>query len=104
MTDGYAPHFRFDRPSEVRGLLVYIREDIPTKILKNHPLPICCEGMFIESKLGNINWLVFSGYNPYKRNISTLLKDIEKSLSKYLSKSDNVILLGDFNSEKVKLP
>ena len=56
--------------------------------------------MFIELKLRNINWLVFSGYIPYKRNISTFLKDIEKSLNKYLSKYDNIILLGDFNSEK----
>ena len=56
--------------------------------------------MFIELKLGNTNWLVFSGHNPYKRNISKFLKDIEKSLNKYLSKHDNIILLGDFNSEK----
>ena len=40
--DGYALPFRFDRPSEWRGLLVYIRDDIPTKTLTNHPLPICC--------------------------------------------------------------
>ena len=33
-------------------------------------------------KTRNINWLVFSGYNPY------------------LSKYDNIIILGDFNSEK----
>ena len=56
--------------------------------------------MFIELKLRNINWLVFSGHNPYKRNISTFLKDIEKSLNKYLSKYDNIILLRDFNTEK----
>ena len=56
--------------------------------------------MFIELKLGNTNWLVFRCYNPYKRNISTFLKDIEESLNKYLSEYDNIILLGDFNSEK----
>ena len=56
--------------------------------------------MFIELKVGNTNWFVFSGYNPYKRNISTFLKDIEKSLNKYLSKYGNIILLGDFNAEK----
>ena len=98
--DGCAPSFRFNISSEGRGLSVYIRDDIPAKNLKNHPLPICCEGMFIELKLGNTNWLVYSGYNPYKRNISTFLKDIEKSLNKYLSKYDNIILLGDFNSER----
>ena len=58
--------------------------------------------MFIELKIGITNWLVFSGYNPCKRNISTFLKDIKKSLNKYLSKYDNIILLGDFNSEKSK--
>ena len=97
--DGYVPPFRLDRSSEGGGLLIYIRDDIPAKKFKNHPLPKCCEGIFIEIKLRNTNWLVFSGYNPYKRNISTFLKDIEKSLNKYLSKYDNIILLGDFNSE-----
>ena len=98
--DGYAPPIRLDRSSEGGGILVYIRGDIPAKHLKNHPLPKCCEGMFIELKLRNINLLVFSGYIPYKSNISTFLKDIEKSLNKYLSKYDNIILLCDFNSEK----
>ena len=66
--DGYAPPIRLDRSSEGGGggILVYIRDDIPAKPLKNHPLLKCCEGMFIELKLRNINWLVFSGYNPFK--------------------------------------
>ena len=62
--DGYAPPIRLERSSEGGGILVNIRDDIPAKPLKNHPLPKCCECMFIELKLRNINWLVFSGYNP----------------------------------------
>ena len=72
--NGYASPNRLDRSSDGRGILVYIRDDIPAKLLKNHPFPKCCEGMFIELKLRNINWQVFSEYNPYKRNISNMGK------------------------------
>ena len=95
----YVQPFRLDRSSEGGGILVYIRDDIPAKILKKHPLPKCCEGMFIELNLRKSKWLIFTGYNPQKERISTFLKDIEKSLYRYIAKYDNIILLGDFNSE-----
>ena len=99
LIEGYAQPFRLDRSSEGGGLLVYIREDIPAKILKKYPLPNCCEGLFIELNLRKTKWLMFTGYNPQKQKISTFLKDIEGSLNKYISKYDNIIVLGDFNSE-----
>ena len=62
--DGYAPPFRLDRSSEGGGLLIYIRDDIPAKILKNHPLPKCCEGIFIEIKLREYKLACFHRLQP----------------------------------------
>ena len=36
--EGYAPPFRYDRNSHGGGILLFIREDIPTKIISITPL------------------------------------------------------------------
>ena len=45
--EGYAPPFRYDRKSYGGGILLFIREDIPTKIISITPLKDF-EGIFVE--------------------------------------------------------
>ena len=45
--EGYAPPFRYDRESHGGGILLFIREDIPTKIISITPLKDF-EGIFVE--------------------------------------------------------
>ena len=56
--DGFSTPFRADRNKEGGGLLLYIRSDIPCKMLKTK-LPKAIEGFFIELKLRNRKWLLF---------------------------------------------
>ena len=44
-------------------------------------------------------WLLFGGYNPNKNNIVNFLKGVGPILDHYLPKYDNLLILGDFNSE-----
>ena len=37
--DGYSEPYRFDRNRNGGGVLIYIREDIPSKLLADHKLP-----------------------------------------------------------------
>ena len=46
--EGYSPPFRLDRSSHGGGLLLYIREHIPSKVLKT---AFTKEGLFIEINL-----------------------------------------------------
>ena len=62
--DGFSTPFRADRNKEGGGLLLYIRSDIPCKMLKTKLTKDI--GFFIELKLRNRKWLLFSGYNPKK--------------------------------------
>ena len=39
------------------------------------------------------------GYNPDKKNISKFLGHVSKELDRFLPQYENIILLGDFNSE-----
>ena len=80
------------------GVIVFIREDIPCKELKfqaNKEI----EGIFFEINLRSTKWLFMSGYNPKKENIACFLKYISQGIDKYLCNYDNLLLIGDFNSE-----
>ena len=64
LIEGYSKPFRLDRNRNGGGLLVYIREDIPSKELKSHTLAEDIEGIFIEINLRKCKWLLFATYHP----------------------------------------
>ena len=99
--DGYTPPYRLDRDSLGGGVLIYVREDIPSKELKSQELrtQLNFEGIFLEINLRKSKWLLFGGYNPRKDDIAIFLNQLSTNLNMYTSKYDNLILLGDFNSE-----
>ena len=77
---GYSIPFTLDRTSHWGGILLFVRKDIPCKIIKT------------EINLRKKKWLLCCSYNPQKNNIANHLKNICKTL-------DNIALLGDFNVE-----
>ena len=62
-------------------------------------LPNDVEGLFIQFNLRNKKCILFAGYNPKKERISHFLNNIGTSLDKFIEKFDNLLLIGDFNSE-----
>ena len=80
------------------GVIVFIREDIPCKELQ-FPGNEEIEGLFFEINLRPTKWLLFTGYNPKKENIASFLKYLSQGIDKYLCNYDNILLIGDFNSE-----
>ena len=85
-----------DRNANGGGILLYIREDIPSKLL-NTDLSI--EGFFVEIRLRKKKWLLCSSYNPKKNLIANHLKCIGRNLDSQLGQYENFILMGDFNVE-----
>ena len=94
--EGYATPYRLDRNANGGGILLYIREDIPSKLL-NTDLSI--EGFFVEIRLRKKKWLLCSSYNPKKNLITNHLKCIGRNLDSQLGQYENFILMGDFNVE-----
>ena len=92
--EGYTT-YRLDRNSNGGGILLYVREDIPSTLLNTKLL---IEGFCIEINIRKKKWLLVCTYNPNKNLISNHLKEIGKNLDNYSSKYDNFILLGDLNS------
>ena len=91
-------HFRYDRDSSGGGGVMFIREDIPCREIKLQ-VPKNFEGYFFEVKLRKQKWLLCVGYNPNKNGISNFLNILGKSLDRHLSTYENLIFMGDFNSE-----
>ena len=95
---GYLTPFRKDRTTKGDGMLLYVREDVPCKIIKTE-IDAYYEGFFIEINLRKKKWLLSCSYNSHKNNIGTHLEIIGKTLDKLSASYDNIILLGDFNVE-----
>ena len=44
--------------------MIYIREDIPSKLLDKHAFPYDMEGLFVELSFRKCKWLLFGTYHP----------------------------------------
>ena len=100
--EGFSTPYRLDRKifgAFGGGLLLYVREDIPSKLLKLCPINENFECFFIEINLYKKKWLICGNYNPKTSMISNHLHELSKCLDSYLPRYDNVILMGDFNAE-----
>ena len=98
--DGYRT-IRHDRELNGQiggGIIIFIREDIPCKELKFHPDKEI-EGFFLEINLRKTKWLIMAGYNPKKEDITYFLDYVSQGIDKYICNYDNILLVGDFNSE-----
>ena len=45
-------------------VMIYIREDIPSKRLDTHVSPYDMEGLFVELNFRKCKWLLFGTYHP----------------------------------------
>ena len=82
--------YRLDRNANGGGILIYIREVIPSTLLNSD---MSIESFSIEINIRKKQWLLFSTYNPNKNLISNHHKEISKKLDNYSSKYDNFISL-----------
>ena len=96
--EGYAAPIRFDRNGRGGGIILYIRKDIPARLLTTS-LPKDFEGFFVELNLRKEKILMCCSYNPAKSNISSHLKMVGRSLDSLISSYDNFLIIGDLNSE-----
>ena len=95
--EGFTMPNRLDRNRD-GGIIIYVSEDIPSKILEKHKLPQDVEGMFVELNFRKIKWLLFGTYHPPSQNDQYYFEALDKALDCY-SSYDRIVLIGDFNSE-----
>ena len=104
--EGFTMPYRLDRNRNGGRVIIYVREDIPSKILKKHKLPHDNEDIFIELNFRKVKWLLFGTYQPPpqpppppSQNDQNYFEALDKALDCY-SSYDRIVLTGDFNSEE----
>lgn len=101
--NGYTKPYRLDRDCFGGGILLYVRQDIPSR-------PITCkfqnhaEYLLVEINLRKQKWLLCCVYNPHKQNLKKHLQYIEEELAKHSATYDNLLVIGDFNAEPSEIP
>ena len=93
--DGFSAPYRLDSNCLDGGLMLFVRDDIPSNLLKIEEKPV--EYFYVELNLRNSKWLVNCSYNPYKNSIGNRLDRISESLDLLSSDYEKMIFLGDFN-------
>ena len=96
--DGFSLPYRLDRNRNGGGVMIFIKEDIPSKLLTKHNFPSDVEGLLVELNFKKSKCLLFGTYHPPAQNDQYFFNYIDKALDTY-SNYDKVLLAGDFNAE-----
>ena len=97
---GYKKPYRLDRNRNGGGVMIYVREDIPSDILLKHNIPENVEAIFVEINLRKNKILLVGTYHSTNAEYGTTdevyFKQMALALDVY-SKYDKFLLAGDFN-------
>ena len=94
---GYSFPYRLDRNRNGGGIMLFIKEDIPSKLIYSDKLEK--DFFFIEINLRKSKWLICCSYNSHFSKIGNHLHRISIELDILATKYDKLFFMGDFNCE-----
>ena len=90
--------YRKDRTKTGGGLLLYVNENLPGKIISSYKFKENSEIILFEFSVSNKKWLLFGNYKPPSQNDLSYKRSRIKSCFEFFSPIyENFVLLGDFN-------
>ena len=95
--EGFRSPFRLDKSGKSGGLLIYVKSNLPSRLLTDYKLPNDIQLIPIELNLRKDKWFVISLYRPPRQSISYFIEHLSYLLDFYASKYSNVLIMGDFN-------
>ena len=78
--------------------MIYVREDISSKLLTKNVFPSDIECIFLELNFRKCKWLLVGTYHPPSQNDHYFFENLDKAIDVY-SHYEKVLLAGDFNAE-----
>ena len=72
--------------------MIFVNEDISSKLVSKHTLPDDIEGMFIEIKLRKTKWLILWTYHPPNQPDDYFFKAAGNVLDRYLKTYEKFLL------------
>ena len=89
--------YRKDRTKTGGGLLLYVNEDIPGKIINSYKFKENSEIILFEFSVPNKKWLLLGNYRPPSQNDLSFINELNLALNFFSPSYKNFALLGDFN-------
>ena len=96
MINGYKL-LRRDRNCHGGGVLCYINENIPSKIVNVEGIVKECEIVLIEFSIKTRKWLFIGLYKPPSQNENNVLENLSLIINRLTCQYENFMLIGDFN-------
>ena len=90
--EGFTTSYRYDRNDNGGGLLLYIREDIPSRLLQCKS-QCNIESLSVEINLRKRKWFLNCSYNPHRNSISSHLECLNRVIDEHSKTYDNFILI-----------
>ena len=98
LVKGFKKPIRLDFSNTSGGLLVYVKDHLPLRQLRNNLLSPGIECLTLELNLRKSKWLILSIYrNPRLQKLKPFLEELTKVLDHYGASYDNLLIFGDFN-------
>ena len=96
---GFSAPYRLDRNSKFGGILLYIKEDIPSSLL-NSKSKTGTETISVKIDLRKRKWFLNCSYNPNKNLLSNHLEYLNRIMDEFSKNYENVLFLCDFNKRQ----
>ena len=97
--DGYSKPHRKDRSLCGGRLLMYMDDNIPSRILNQHTIPDDVEIMCVEINLKKQKWITIGIYRPPSMNERYFIDHLGRVIDFYSKIYDRFVIMRDFNSE-----
>ena len=97
--NGFSTPYRLDRNRNGGGIIIYVREDITSKMLTKHKFSDDTEALFVEINFRKCKWLLCRLYHPPHQSDQYLLENSDNALDVY-STYEKVSITGDFNAQE----
>ena len=78
--EGFCKPYRMDRNKFGGGVMIFVREDIPSKQMTNHTIPDDIESLFIEINLKKSKFLLLGGYRPPRQSNAYCFETTNRTL------------------------
>ena len=89
--------YRKDRATTGGGLLLYINENLPGKIINSYKFKEHSEIIVFEFTVSNKKWLLLGNYRPPSQNDLSFISELNLVLNFFSPIYENFVFLGDFN-------
>ena len=92
--DGYSMPYRLDRNRNGGGVIIYVRGDVPSKVLRKNLFANDIEGIFVEINFRKSKWLLCGTYHSLINTILITLMTLD-----VYCQYEKVMLVRDFNAQ-----